>query len=118
MTRIAIAGASGRMGRNLIVAVHETDGMVLSQALCRQSSSVAGSDSGILAGIGENNILLTDQIDASQFDVLIDFTLPEATRENLKYCLEHKKALVIGTTGCDSQLQQAMQMAGEHIALV
>ena len=64
MTRIAIAGAAGRMGRNLVLACGETDGIELTQALEREDSPSLGTDSGILAGLAQNQILLSDQLDA------------------------------------------------------
>ena len=79
MTRIAIAGAAGRMGRNLVVACGETDDIELTQALEREHSPSLGTDSGILAGLAQNHILLSDQLDAQAFDLLIDFTHPSAT---------------------------------------
>lgn len=50
--RMAIAGASGRMGRQLIRAVQQAEGVVLGAALSRPGSSLVGVDAGELAGIG------------------------------------------------------------------
>ena len=72
MTRIAIAGAAGRMGRNLVLACSEADDVVLTQALEREQSPALGSDSGLLAGIPENQVMISDRLDAESFDILID----------------------------------------------
>ena len=117
-TRIAIAGAAGRMGRNLVIACSETDDLELTQALEREQSPSIGSDTGLLAGLAPNKVLLGDHLDASAFDILIDFTHPSATTNHVDFCVEHDKKMVIGTTGCDQDLEQKMQAAGERIALV
>ena len=85
MTRIAITGAAGRMGRALIEATHQSDGLELSVALERPGSSVIGADAGELAGVGKNGVAVSDDLAklTDQFDVLIDFTRPEVTSQNL-----------------------------------
>ena len=118
MTRIAIAGAAGRMGRNLVIACGETDDMELTQALEREQNPAIGSDTGLLAGLAPNNVLISDQLDASAFDILIDFTHPSATTNHVDFCVEHDKKMVVGTTGCDPDLERKMQAAGNSIALV
>lgn len=118
MTRIAIAGAAGRMGRNLVLACSEADDVVLTQALEREQSPALGTDSGLLAGIPENQVMISDRLDAESFDILIDFTHPTATTHHLDFCRQHGRKLVIGTTGCDSALEQKMSRAGEDIAIV
>ena len=118
MTRIAIAGVAGRMGRNLVVACHEADDTELTQALERAGNPALGSDSGLLAGLAENGVLITDSLDAKAFDVLIDFTHPDATTLHVDFCRQHARKMVIGTTGCDAQLQQKLQEAGQDIAIM
>ena len=120
MTKIAITGASGRMGRVLIQAVTETEGFELGAALVRSGSSMLGVDAGELAGVGKLNVVITDDLKAAadSFDVLIDFTRPEATLENLKTCCEAGKNIVIGTTGFDDAGKQAITDAGNDIGVV
>ena len=118
MTRIAIAGAAGRMGRTLILACDEANDMTLTQALERVQTPSLGSDSGILAGVEPNGVLISDTLDAQQFDVLIDFTHPDVTSVHVDFCNKHDKKMVIGTTGCDVALEQKLHRAGESIAIV
>ena len=118
MTRIAIAGAAGRMGRNLVLACHEADDIELTQALERTDSPALGSDSGLLAGLPENQVNIVDSLDPEGFDVLIDFTHPTVTTRHVDYCLQHGKKMVIGTTGCDAELEQKLARAGESIAIM
>lgn len=118
MTRIAIAGAAGRMGRNLVIACDEADDMQLSLALEREGSPSLGSDSGLLAGLDPNQVMISDQLDPTTFDTLIDFTHPDATTRHVDFCVSHGKRMVIGTTGCDAALEQKLADAGEQIAIV
>ena len=118
--RIAIVGAPGRMGRNLIQAAQQAEGVTLGAALARSSSSLLGTDAGELAGIGKIGVTLTDDLlkVVDDFDVLIDFTRPEGTLEYLAFCREHKKAMVIGTTGFDEAGKDAIRAAAEEIGIV
>jgi len=118
VTRIAIAGAAGRMGKNLITACSEADAMQLTQALEWEGSPSLGSDSGVLAGLEPNQVPISAQLDPDTFDILIDFTRPEATAQHVEFALEHGKKMVIGTTGCDAGLEQKLADAGQEIAIV
>jgi len=120
MTKIAITGAAGRMGRVLIQAVTETDGFELGVALVRSGSSMLGVDAGELAGVGKLGVAITDDLKAvaDKFDVLIDFTRPEATLDNLKICREAGKSIVIGTTGFDDAGKNQITDAGNDIGVV
>ncbi len=118
MTRIAIAGAAGRMGRNLVAACDETDGLTLTQAFERADSPSLGTDSGVLAGLDSNGVLVADRLDPRTFDTLIDFTHPSATTNHVDLCLENGKSMVIGTTGCGADLENKLAAAGNEIAIV
>lgn len=120
MTRIAITGAAGRMGRALIEATHQTDGLQLSVALERSGSSAIGMDAGELAGIGKLGIVISDDLAkvTDQFDVLIDFTRPEVTSHNLAICRSANKRIVIGTTGFSDEQKRLIHDASESIAVV
>ena len=99
--RIGIVGAGGRMGRQLIQAVHNTEGVQLGAAFERVCSSLVGADAGELAGIGAIGVKVTDNLvqEKDNFDVLIDFTRPEGTIQHLAFCVEQQKNMIIGTTG-------------------
>ena len=102
---IGVIGAGGRMGRMLIEAVQDNPLTTLSAAIERQGSSLVGADAGEVASIGRINIKIVDDLVAviDEIDVLIDFSLPEATEQNMQICAEHKVAMVIGTTGFNEQ---------------
>ena len=118
--RIAIVGAPGRMGRNLIQAAQQAEGVALGAALARSGSSLLGVDAGELAGIGKTGVIVTDDLlqVVNDFDVLIDFTRPEGTLEYLAFCRAHQKAMVIGTTGFDEAGKEAIRAAAEEIGIV
>ncbi len=101
MTRIAIIGAGGRMGKNLIEAVTLAGHVELAAAIERPESSLVGADAGELAGIGRNNVAVVGDLTLilDQFDVLIDFSVPQATLANARACAAAGKGMVIGTTG-------------------
>lgn len=103
-TRIAVTGAAGRMGRILIEAIDAANGCELAAAIERPESSLIGADSGELAGLGKNGVTVVGDITAvtTEFDVLIDFTAPQATLNNAKVCAQSGKKIVIGTTGFSS----------------
>ncbi|WP_096086110.1 4-hydroxy-tetrahydrodipicolinate reductase [Agaribacterium haliotis] len=100
-TKIAIAGAAGRMGRILIEAVQNNDDAVLAAAIDRPDSSLIGADAGEVVGLGKLGVAISGDLAAvlDDFDVLIDFTAPVATVANAALCAEHGKAMVVGTTG-------------------
>ncbi len=118
--RLAIVGAPGRMGRNLIQAAHQAEGVAVGAALARSGSSLLGTDAGELAGIGKTGVTVTDDLlkVVDDFDVLIDFTRPEGTLEYLAFCRQHQKAMVIGTTGFDDAGKAAIRAAAEEIGIV
>ena len=118
MIRIAIAGVAGRMGRNLVLACHEADAVELTQGLEHSASPALGSDCGVLAGLAPNGVLVSDQLDADAFDILIDFTHPSVTTLQVDFCRRHGRKMVIGTTGCDAELERKLQDAGQDIAIM
>lgn len=120
MTRIAVAGAAGRMGKTIIEAIQETDGAELSAAIEVAGSTLAGADAGEVAGVGRLGVDVVDDPArvADDFDVLIDFTVPQATMANLAVCREHGRPIVIGTTGLSDGEKRTIREAGEDISIV
>ena len=97
MTKIAITGSNGRMGRALIRAVKINPDVSQGPMLNR------GDDI---------NLVLKD------FDVLIDFTRPEATLNALSICQNAGKAMVIGTTGFSDEALKIIDQASSDIPIV
>lgn len=119
MINIAITGAGGRMGKALVEAVTQTDGLQVSAAIERPDSSLVGVDAGELAGMGRSGILVAGSLMevVDQFDVLIDFTTPQSTADNLVICANHGKKIVVGTTGFDEQQRKIIEDASKNTAV-
>ena len=105
--RIAIAGASGRMGRMLIEAVRASDDCTLTGALDIPFSPALGTDATAFLGAASGVLITADlRQGLAHADVLIDFTRPEGTLAHLALCAELGVKAVIGTTGF-SEAQKA-----------
>lgn len=119
MIRIAITGAGGRMGKALIEAILLTEGAQLTAAIERPESSLVGVDAGELAGVGKNGVVVAASLASvsSQFDVLIDFSVPDATAVNAQFCAAHQKKMVIGTTGLNQEQIAQIVTAGNTSAI-
>ncbi|MGV6809566.1 MAG: 4-hydroxy-tetrahydrodipicolinate reductase [bacterium] len=118
-TKIAVVGAAGRMGKTLIEACHHHPDLTLSAATERPESSLIGSDAGELVGLGKNHVSLVASLDqAAPFDVLIDFTRPVPSLAHLAWCVEHQRAIVIGTTGFSEEEKVHIQQAAKKIPIV
>ena len=117
--KIAVAGASGRMGKMLVEAIGNAADTVLSGALDVAASPAIGSDPaaflGRPSGVAIASSLATGLAGAR---CLIDFTRPEGTLAHLAYCAEHGIAMVIGTTGFDEAGKAAIRAASEKTAIV
>lgn len=123
MLNIAISGVSGRMGRALIEAVIDSskepeNELRLSGAIHKPNGDLVGMDAGRLIGSEESQVSIVAALAEADFDVLIDFTTTETTLNNLDFCLQHNKAMVIGTTGFSPAQQGLISRAGEQIPLV
>ena len=117
---VGVIGAGGRMGRMLIEAVQENPQTTLNAAIERQGSSLVGADAGEVAAIGRLDVQIVDDLKAviNDIDVLIDFSLPDATEQNMQICAANKVAMVIGTTGFNEQQEQVLAEASKKIAIV
>ncbi|MGB7755979.1 MAG: 4-hydroxy-tetrahydrodipicolinate reductase [Salinisphaera sp.] len=119
-TRVAINGAAGRMGRELIVACSKRDDLELVAAFGSPGGDTLGMDAGRLAGIADAGVALSgsDTMAEVDFDVLVDFSLPEPSIEALAVCRRQGAAMVIGTTGYSRDQQREIDAAADEIAIV
>ena len=117
--RIAVTGAAGRMGRSLIESLDAGAGMALTAAIEQPASSLLGADAGELAGLGKLGVELVGDVATvlGDFDVLIDFTAPDASLANVAACAAAGRKMVIGTTGFSAQQQAQIERAAESIAI-
>jgi 4-hydroxy-tetrahydrodipicolinate reductase len=117
--KIAIAGASGRMGHMLIDAVRAADDCTLSGALDIAGSAALGLDAGAFGG-QPTGVLVTSDIQqglqSSRF--LIDFTRPEGTMAHLRACHKLGVAAVVGTTGFSEAEKAEIATIAKDIAIM
>lgn len=121
MIRVAISGASGRMGLTLIQAISQSPAAALTAAIDRADSPILDKDAGELIGSDPAKVKVTKNFSAviGQFDVLIDFTRPEATLAYLETCRHHAgKKMVIGTTGFTDAQKAQIAEAAKDMAIV
>ncbi len=113
MLKLAISGASGRMGRKIAALAVESGDFEIVAALEAPGNDMIGSDIGTLAGIGEVGVVVSADIAAGP-DVIIDFSLPDGTRRCIEYCSENPVPLVVGTTGLgEDQMAQLAELSGK-----
>jgi len=101
MVKVAVAGAAGRMGGRIVHMIYQNPETELAGAFERPDHKSVGEDAGSVAGIGDLGVRICGAIDdgAGEADVLIDFTQPESTLQNMRTASEKGIAVVIGTTG-------------------
>lgn len=117
--RVAIAGASGRMGRMLAQALVESVDCQLAGALDVADSVHIGNDATGFLGQASGVMIKADLHAGLQHaQVLIDFTRPEGTMAHVKACREKGVKMVIGTTGFSEEQKRKIQAASQDIAIV
>ncbi|MFD2273596.1 4-hydroxy-tetrahydrodipicolinate reductase [Undibacterium arcticum] len=117
--QIAVAGASGRMGRMLIEAIQNAPDTMLAGALDQPSSPAIGTDAAQFLGRPAGVLIESDFAKGlAQADYLIDFTRPEGTLAHLEYCAAHGIKMIIGTTGFDEAGKAAIAAAAQKTAIM
>ena len=118
--KLVVLGAAGRMGRTLVKVISETEGAVLHAALEREGSPALGGDAGMLAGIAENGIAITDDIDVALEGAggIVDFTAPAVSVDIAARAAERGIVHVIGTTGFEAEADAAIREAAGAGAVV
>lgn len=114
MIRVIVAGAAGRMGKRIIHMIRENPEVELTGAFERPDHPEVNADAGQVAGIGETGVRIAGSPDGvmDAGDVIIDFSAPQATLDNLRLASEKGLAMVIGTTGITGEaLAQAEDLA-------
>lgn len=119
VSRVALAGAAGRMGRTLAGLLAGHASLSLCAAGEHPQSPHLGMDPGLLAGASAAGCVIVPDLGAAMddFDVLIDFTVPESTLRHVELCRRHGKRMVVGTTGLGVAVAE-LEAASEDIAIV
>ena len=119
---IAVTGVSGRMGASIVKTVIEesnkNSSVQLSAGIQYPDGGIVGQDVGVVCGLGELNLPVFAQLSEADFDVLIDFSTVTSSMENLNYCQQHNKALVLGVTGFSDEQKKRIDQAAENIPIV
>ena len=117
--KIAIAGASGRMGQMLVEAIGQANDTRLTGALDVAGTACIGVDAGAFLG-QPTGVAITADFDAAlaDADFVIDFTRPEGTLKLLPFCAQHGIRLIVGTTGFDDAGKAAIAAAAQKTAIV
>ncbi|MGH8158165.1 MAG: 4-hydroxy-tetrahydrodipicolinate reductase [Rhodanobacter sp.] len=114
--RLAINGASGRMGSALLGLLGNDARFELVHAVVSPDSPHDGLP--VFAGRAEGLRFAHDWAQAPAFDVVIDFSGPAALAAALDHCLAHGTPLVSGTTGLDAAMEARLAEAGKRIAIL
>lgn len=117
--KIAVAGASGRMGHMLVEAILQAADATLVGALDIAASPAIGTDAAAFLGTPSGVLIESDLAKGlANADFLIDFTRPEGTLKHLEYCAAHNIKMIIGTTGFDAAGKAAIAAAAEKTAVL
>jgi 4-hydroxy-tetrahydrodipicolinate reductase len=118
--RVIVVGAGGRMGRTLVKAISETDGLTVAGAVESAGSPLLGQDSGVLAGLAANGIRLVADASAlaGHADGIIDFTVPAATVAHAAIAAAGRLVHVIGTTGLSADDEVKIVAAAQSAIIV
>jgi len=118
--KIAVTGAAGRMGRELIRTVHGRDDCALAGAIEQKGSIALGQDAGMLAGLGRLNVPITD--DAlelfAKVDAVLDFTVPTASVEFAGLAANARIVHVLGSTGTTPDDDKKIAAAARHATII
>ena len=106
------------MGDAMISELSASPAAELVAALAKDGSDLVGQDAGRLAGTGKKMVPVIDRDSDISFDVLIDFTTPQAVTSNLELCVARGAGVVIGTTGLGEAENQAIAEASRHIPVL
>ena len=101
MIRVGVTGIAGRMGSFIGLLVAEAPDMELAGAMEAPGHKAIGADAGILIGAGPLGVAVSGDREKAfaGADVIVDFTMPEATMKTAAYAFREGKPLVVGTTG-------------------
>ncbi len=108
------------MGGAIIHALDQTSGAKLCAAVEQETSPAVGKDSGILAGLGENGIAVSSNLEEalSAADAVIDFTVPAATVALAAKVGAHNCIHITGTTGCTAEQDAEIAASGKSATIV
>jgi 4-hydroxy-tetrahydrodipicolinate reductase len=114
MVKVIVAGAAGRMGTRLVALIKDSTALMLAGAIEGKGHHALGEDAGEAAGSGKIGMAITDDLPGllERGEVVIDFSVPEGTLGHLRAVAQHRRAMVIGTTGFNpAELEELKSLA-------
>ncbi len=114
MVQAIVVGGAGKMGSRIVNLIATTDGIKVVGAVEQKGHPLVGKDIGEQVGLGTIGVAIDDDLAAciDKGDVVIDFSHHDAVVGHLKIAAEHKKAVVIGTTGLTAEeTEQVKELA-------
>ncbi|MGH9197597.1 MAG: 4-hydroxy-tetrahydrodipicolinate reductase, partial [Acidimicrobiia bacterium] len=120
MVKVIITGAAGRMGARLVALTKESAALTLAGAVERKGHGSIGEDAGETAGCGPTGVRITEDLSSllPQAEVLVDFSAPEASLEHVRLAAQHRRAVVLGTTGFTTENMSELRAFARHIPCV
>ena len=119
MIRLVIAGATGKMGGAIIREILDSSADIqIVGAIASRGSSKKGQDVGKLAGVRSLGVPVLSDISGTTFDVMVDFSRPEALQQNLAVCVQQGSAIIIGTTGLNADQNRLISEAADSIPVL
>ncbi len=115
--KLVVVGAGGRMGRRIVALALESDHFDVVGSVDAADHPDQGKDIGVLAGAEPLNVRLCPDF-PEQADVVIDFSLPQATPKTIRFCRAKGASLVLGTTGIDGPLMTELRDLAENTPVV
>jgi 4-hydroxy-tetrahydrodipicolinate reductase len=120
MIKVIVAGAAGRMGSRLVALIKDSTALTLAGAIEGKGHHALGEDAGEIAGCGKAGIPITEDLAPllERGEVVIDFSAPEATLDHLRTVAQHRRAMVIGTTGLSAAELDELKSLARHVPCV
>jgi len=117
-TKVIIVGAAGRMGKRFIALSIETGDFDIVGAVEMPDHPDLGKDAGLIAGVGQLNLDITDTYPITDANVVVDFSLPDAITKTLDFCVKNKIPLVSGQTGLNASQKEQVSKASQAIPIL
>jgi 4-hydroxy-tetrahydrodipicolinate reductase len=117
LIRLTVHGAAGRMGQRIVALAAKDPQLSIVSAIDAPGSPSAGRDAGELAGIGKLGVPVTTEV-ISSTDVIIDFSMPEATMKLVGVCAERRIPVVVATTGLNENQRNEIAAAAQFAPIV
>jgi len=120
MTKVIVAGAAGRMGKRIGYMVTQNPALQLVGGFEQASNPAVGKDIGEVGGYGPVGAVIAPDLPTvvDKCDVIIDFTFHTATMGFARIAAQHKKAMVIGTTGLSQENLAELKELAKEIPIV